>query len=161
MLIFSQESEEFKKLTLILIWYPYSGVRNTDFKKLIILAFLNYFHSCLYFSFLSEFKCIRLEAKKDLHDPMFITADIWVDALLRVFILRNTLEISFEANVLVFGFLLLHAHHFIHSFDDVESSKVLPEFTSFDLGVIKEVLDNELHKLSRVLLGLTALVKLV
>ena len=161
-LIVVQKAEELKKLILVLFWYSYPGVRDLNFKKFKILAFLNYLHSCFNLSFLREFESIGLKAKQDLHDPMLITADIWVDAiLLGVTILRDSLKISFKANILVFGFLHLHAHHFIDCFNDIESSVVLPEFTSFDLGVIEEVLDNELHKLSRILLGLAALIELV
>jgi hypothetical protein len=45
-------------------------------------------------------------------------------------------ELSFEVNFQIFCFLPLDAHNFLDRLDNVERGSVLPEFSSFYLGLI-------------------------
>ena len=90
---------------------------------------------------------------------MLIAADHL--ALLSLFLIADIEECGVELYILVLGFLPLDAHHFLNGVFDVEHKVILPEFVSFDLCEIKEVLDDEIHKLCRVLLNLLALCKVI
>ena len=82
-------------------------------------------------------------------------------ALLSFLILTDIDEFSVELYPLVFSFLPLDAHHFLNSVFDVEHKVVFSEFVSFNLSEIKQVLDDEVHQLCRVLLNLFAFCKLI
>ena len=90
---------------------------------------------------------------------MFIAADHM--ALLSLLIITDIDERGVELYPLVFSLLPLDAHHFLNSVFDVEHEVVLSEFVCFNLSEIKQVLDDEVHQLCRVLLNLFALCKFI
>jgi hypothetical protein len=49
---------------------------------------------------------------------------------------------------LINGFLFLNVHYFLNSFYQIELTYILMELLRFDLGIIKQVLDNEVHNAS-------------
>jgi hypothetical protein len=83
-----------------------------------------------------------------LHDPILVTVNIGAVTydMLIICDLIDAYEFDSKLNVLVFSFLSLHVHHFFYCFSDIELCKVLPEFASFNLRVVQEVLNDKLHE---------------
>lgn len=55
--------------------------------------------------------------------------------------------------------LPLDAHHLVNRISDVEDLKVLPELIGFDLSEVEQILNDEIHELSGVLLNYSAFIQ--
>lgn len=157
------KAEELKKLVLISLRDPYSSVWDRNFQKLFIgLSRLNYLNRCSDLSRLCKFDCIRLEIDENLHDPILITAKVCTFSNYRgLLIVWNSYKLNSKVNILISSFLTLHLHDFIYRFFDVENGKVFSKVARLDLGEVKHVLNYEFHKLSWIVLHLSALIKLL
>ena len=75
-LLVLQKSKQLKQFVLIFILDTYSCVNHRDFKKLFWI-FDCYSNLDLNFSFLCKLERVRLEAKENLLDPIFVRPDDW------------------------------------------------------------------------------------
>jgi hypothetical protein len=73
----------------------------------------------------------------------------------------NIYEVNTELYFLLLGLLLLNAHYFLNRVNNVELRYVLSKFSRSDLGEVQKVLNHIPHDLSRVLLDLQSIVKLL
>lgn len=66
-----------------------------------------------------------------------------------------------ENETFVLSFLAKNAHNFLDGFPDIEHFIILAELASFDLRIVEEILNHEVHDLSCVLLNLFAGIQLI
>lgn len=145
---------------MVLFWNSYSCVSHRYLQKLLVLLWLDDLHCCLNLSLLSELERVGLKPQKNLHDPMLIATNEGAFPNHQgLFAYIDVLELHSEIQSLVSGFRALHTHHFLYGFSNVEGWVVESEFTCFDLRIVQEVLNDEIHKLSRVLLHFFTFVK--
>ena len=95
-----------------------------------------------------------------MHDPLFVTANQGVVSLNRAHFLDAD-KLGVEIKIFVLGFLFLHLHDFVYRVSNIKNFVVLPELTDFDLRVVQQILDYEIHKLSRVLLSFFRVIQVI
>jgi hypothetical protein len=71
----------------------------------------------------------------------------------------NVNELDVKVNLFVMSLLPLDAHHLVNRISDVEDLKVLPELIGFDLSEVEQILNDEIHELSGVLLNYSAFIQ--
>ena len=65
-----------------------------------------------------------------------------------------------EDHSFIIGLFPLNIDDFLHCLVDVELADVLSKFVSFDLSIIKQILNGKLHKVDRQFLGLNVVTEL-
>jgi hypothetical protein len=77
-----------------------------------------------------------------------------------LFVFSNVIVVSMQAYTFVICRFQLDRHDLLYGLADVESSKVLSEFVSLYLSIIKQVLDCKVHKIRRRFLNFHILLEL-
>ena len=72
----------------------------------------------------------------------------------------DALKCCFELKALVLCLLPLNFHYVGDGLPHIECFDILPELSSFDLGIIEKVLDHEAHEVGRGVLHIKAIMQL-
>ena len=161
LLVVLDESKKFEKLVLILFGNANPSVNDLHFQKFIVcFNVFNNFYSGFYEACLGKFESIGLKPYNDLHNPLLITANHGAVALWYLSWFLDSDKFRSKVQVFVDSLLFLHLHYLLNGVSDVNDLEVLSEFASLNLGVIKQVLDDKVHKLSRVLLSVLRFIEL-
>ena len=73
---------------------------------------------------------------------------------------REIYKLSIELYIFLLGFFPLDAHDFLNWLSDVKLYNIFSKFASFDLSVVKKVLDDESHDIGWWLLNFETLIQL-
>jgi len=119
---------------------------------------LEYGNSVLDLTLLCELESITLKTNQDLNDSLLIREDKWtllsfIRNRFRARILTNLVKLVAEINCFRVSLLLLNGDNLLHGIHNVEPGDDLPKFIGFDLSIIQQVLNGEVHQITRVVLG--------
>ena len=148
LLVVLNEPEKLEEFVLVLLRDADAGVDNFHLQEFVLRDLVkNYLDGCLYEPGLCELYSVGLEPYENLHDPLFVTANQGVVSLNGAHFLDAD-KLGVEIKIFVLGFLFLHLHDFVYRVSNIKNFVVLPELTDFDLRVVQQILDYEIHKLS-------------
>ena len=136
-LLVQQKSKQLKQFVLIFVFDTYPSIKYRDFNKLFTICVCNPYLD-LNFSFLRKLECVRLKAKENLLDPIFVRPDYWSLEQRSYPILSLYAFISnckFQAQVS--GFLLLNLHYLLDSVSYVEGGNIFSKLTGLYLRIIE------------------------
>ena len=147
------ETKQFEKLSLIVFRDAHTRILNRNFKELCFfdfICFLIKYLICIDFSnnfdktFLGKLKSIRDKVQYNLLDSLHIRNNLWEITLLGFIILiviPNVWVLSIKFNPLLISLVFLNKNYLFNGIFNVKFLDVFSEFTSFKLGIIKQVLN--------------------
>jgi hypothetical protein len=146
------EAKKLEEFRLVFLGYANACINNWDLDESVLIL-VNDLYSDSYFAFLSEFEGVGLEAKKHLHDPLFVWFYNWA-VLKRTLAFSNIDKLRVEFYALLLSSLSLDTHYLLDAIFDIESLHHLSELVCPNLSIIKEILHHETHYIGRWLLNL-------
>ena len=104
-----------------------------------------------------ELKRIRLETNQHLYYSLLIRINDRRLSPVAYLLNRNVLFLDIfkfytELNIFFVSLFLLHSNNFFNCFNYINLSNVFPKLISFNLSIIKQILNCKVHQATRIIL---------